>query len=174
SGIETEPAVVAEESAVEAEEEDMYQPIVLIPSESNPPVAAEKTEPVEEKKVEEPVKLESVEAEAVAVEKESAPAEAAKPVKVLVSNEWTNYVVPSLKNLRSGFYYVQVASLVNYDNIKSFVDKYSAKYPVVLVQNSSKSAYQVMVGPLNIDEYGSVGEKFKAYGFKDSFVRKIR
>jgi hypothetical protein len=31
-----------------------------------------------------------------------------------------------------------------------------------------------MVGPLNIDEYGSVDEKFKAYGFKDSFVRKIR
>ena len=179
AGVESEPAVVAEESSVESEEDDMYQPIVLIPSESNPPVVTEKTEPVEEKMPEEPVKAEKVEVLAEAEKeappaKETKPAETEKTVKVVVSNEWTNYVVPSLKNLRSGFYYVQVASLANYDNIKSFVDKYSAKYPVVLVQNSSKSAYQVMVGPLNIDEYGSVGEKFKAYGFKDSFVRKIR
>ena len=107
----------------------------------------------------------------VAVELEAAPVKEEAP-KVVVSNDWTNYVVPSSKNLRRGSYYVQVASLGNTDNIKSFVDKYSAKYPVVLVRNSS--TYQVMVGPLNIDEYGAVGENFKDYGFKDSFVRKIK
>ena len=155
-GVETEPVVVLNETPVEEENTDAYQPIVLVPAEPNPPAAEELT-------VEESTPV-AVELEAAAV-KEEAP-------KVVVSNDWTNYVVPSSKNLRRGSYYVQVASLGNTDNIKSFVDKYSAKYPVVLVRNSS--TYQVMVGPLNIDEYGAVGEKFKDYGFKDSFVRKIK
>lgn len=100
------------------------------------------------------------------------PAQPAKSTQA-VENDWTNYVVPSVKNLRSGSYYIQVASLGNAENIKSFVEQYSETYPLVLVQTSSKNAYQVMVGPLSIDEYGSVDEKFKSYGFKDSFVRKI-
>ena len=155
-GVETEPVVVLNETPVEEENTDAYQPIVLVPAEPNPPAAEELT--VEE-------------STPVAVELEAAPVKEEAP-KVVVSNDWTNYVVPSSKNLRRGSYYVQVASLGNTDNIKSFVDKYSAKYPVVLVRNSS--TYQVMVGPLNIDEYGAVGEKFKDYGFKDSFVRKIK
>lgn len=181
--IESEPEVLAENTA--EEEADAFGPIVLVPADANPPAAEEKYEPVSEslpasEKVTESseslaVKTEAAEekiekepkAEAVAVEDKTAP-------KPLVTNRWTNYVVPSSNNLRRGYYYVQVASLGNTDNIKAFVDKYSTKYPVVLVQNSSKNAYQVMVGPLNIDEYGSVGEKFKAYGFKDSFVRKIK
>ncbi len=154
----------AGEVEVAAAEDDAYQPIILVPTEPKAPVA--ETEVV-----------------AVPVEvAEESPAEAAPEpvvekvaaVKTPVSNDWTNYVVPSLKNLRSGCYYVQVASLGNTENIKSFVDKYSCKYPIVLVQNSTKTSYQMMVGPLNIDEYGSVDEKFKAYGFKDAFVRKIR
>ena len=158
--------VPAEEPEVEvaAEEEvDSYQPIILVPAEPNPPV-------VEEAPVAESAPV-AEEAPVVAPEPVPAPVVEEKPV---VSNDWSNYVVPSLKNLRSGYYYVQIASLSNTENIKSIVDKYSAKYPIVLVQNASKSAYQVMVGPLTIDEYGSVVEKFKAYGFKDAFLRKIR
>ncbi|MBB5225546.1 hypothetical protein DYE50_03205 [Treponema ruminis] len=155
-GIEEEPAVVLNESPIVDENADAYQPIVLVPAEPNPPAAEEV--PVEE-------------SAPVAVELEVAPVKEEAP-KVVVSNDWTNYVVPSAGNLRRGSYYIQVASLGNTDNIKSFVEKYSAKYPVVLVKNSS--TYQVMVGPLNIDEYGAVGEKFKDYGFKDSFVRRIK
>ncbi|MBQ8013474.1 MAG: SPOR domain-containing protein [Treponema sp.] len=178
--IEEEPAVVAT-----GNEGDVYQPIILVPAEPNPPVAGEVEEsPVEEsaaliaqseEKTESPAE-ESIPAPVtLAAEKvETLPVAVEKKVPAPVSNDWTNYVVPSLKNLRSGSYYVQVASLGNAENIKSFVDKYSAKYPVVLVQNAAKTGYQVMVGPLNIDEYGSVDEKFKAYGFKDSFIRKIR
>jgi len=153
-----EAAALAESEAPAVETSDAYQPIVLVPAEPNPPVAEEVA--VEEKSP-------------VVVQPAPVPVKEECP-KIVVSNSWTNYVVPSLKNLRSGSYYVQVASYGNTDNIKNFVDKYSNKYPVVLVQNSSKSTYQVMVGPLNIDEYGSIDEKFKAYGFKDSFIRKIK
>ena len=163
AGIESEPVVVAEEQPVSSEEPaDAYQPIVLVPAEPNPPLAEES--PARETV---PVVVE------VAPVKEVVPVEETAPA-VVIENNWTNYVVPSVKNLRKGSYYIQVASLGNTDNIKNFIDKYSAKYPVVLVQNSSKSSYQVMVGPLNIDEYGAVDEKFRAHGFKDAFVRKIK
>lgn len=163
AGIESEPVVVAEEQPVSSEEPaDAYQPIVLVPAEPNPPLAEES--PARETV---PVVAEVAPVKEVVPVKETAPA-------VVIENNWTNYVVPSVKNLRKGSYYVQVASLGNTDNIKNFIDKYSAKYPVVLVQNSSKSSYQVMVGPLNIDEYGAVDEKFRAHGFKDAFVRKIK
>lgn len=191
-----EVAVVSEEIAEEKKSEDApladaYQPIILVPAEPNPPVveeiaelepsvevaeSAEVTEVAESaeaaEKSETPEVTEVVEVIPAVVEEKSEKSLAEK--KPLVSNDWTNYVVPSLKNLRSGSYYIQVASLGNTDNIKNFVDKYSCKYPIVLVQNSGKTVYQMMVGPLNIDEYGSVDEKFKAYGFKDAFVRKIK
>ncbi|MBQ7538353.1 MAG: SPOR domain-containing protein [Treponema sp.] len=185
-----EVAVVSEEIAEEKKSEDApladaYQPIILVPAEPNPPVVEEiaELEPSVEvaesaevaevaEKSETPEVTEVVEVIPAVVEEKSEKSLAEK--KPLVSNDWTNYVVPSLKNLRSGSYYIQVASLGNTDNIKNFVDKYSCKYPIVLVQNSGKTVYQMMVGPLNIDEYGSVDEKFKAYGFKDAFVRKIK
>ena len=182
-----EVAVVSEEIAEEKKSEDApladaYQPIILVPAEPNPPVVEEiaELEPSVEvaesaevaEKSETPEVTEVVEVIPAVVEEKNEKSLAEK--KPLVSNDWTNYVVPSLKNLRSGSYYIQVASLGNTDNIKNFVDKYSCKYPIVLVQNSGKTVYQMMVGPLNIDEYGSVDEKFKAYGFKDAFVRKIK
>ena len=168
-GVEAEPEVeiaYADDMPYSEEEIDAYQPIVLVPTDENPPSAG--GEPVS---AENP---ENTEEEAVAFTDEPSQSVVAVEEKPVVTNDWSNYVVPSVKNLRSGSYYVQVASLGNEENIKNFVDKYSDKYPVVLVQNGAKTAYQVMVGPLNIDEYGAVGEKFKDYGFKDSFVRKIR
>ena len=33
---------------------------------------------------------------------------------------------------------------------------------------------QLMIGPLSVDEYAVVLERFKLYGYKDAFVRKIR
>ena len=164
--VEEEPCVALEEEGAktsEIVEADAFQPIVLVPAEPNPPVAEEK----ESEEVKEEI------AEALLPTETAVPAEETAP-KIAISNDWTNYVVPSVKNLRSGSYYIQVASLGNTENIKSFVDKYSTKYPVVIVQTSSKKAYNVMVGPLNIDEYGAVDEKFKSNGFKDAFVRKIK
>ena len=165
-------AAVAEETS----EDDAYQPIVLVPTEPNPPVVEIEEIAEAEPSVESPendVVVEVVPAVTEEKEPETVTVAVAEE-KPVVTNDWTNYVVPSVKNLRSGCYYVQVASLGNTENIKNFVDKYSCKYPIVLVQNSAKTSYQMMVGPLNIDEYGSVDEKFKAYGFKDAFVRKIR
>ena len=33
---------------------------------------------------------------------------------------------------------------------------------------------QVLVGPVTMDEYKVVLERFKSYGFKDAFLRKVK
>lgn len=171
---EKEPEVVAEKAeepspVAEPVEDDAFQPIVLVPTEMNPPEndgKAGKTDAAADVK-NEPAKTELAE-EAREPVKEPAPS--AKPA---VSNDWRNYVVPSHKNLVKGRYYIQIASLSKESNIKNLIEKYSSKYPMVLIESMNGKSYQVMVGPLNIDEYGSVLEKMKASGYKDAFVKKI-
>ncbi|MBQ9630906.1 MAG: SPOR domain-containing protein, partial [Treponema sp.] len=75
-------------------------------------------------------------------------------------------------SLESGKYYVQIAALSSEKNIRETVSKYEKIYPVVLVPLSSGKATQIMIGPLSVDEYGAVIERFKAEGYKDVFARK--
>ena len=88
--------------------------------------------------------------------------------------DFEKYTVPSIKELKSKSYYVQIAVLSDKANIKAILDKYSSKYPITLVPMASGKATQVLVGPLSVDEYGTVLNRFKAYGYKDAFLRKIR
>ena len=69
---------------------------------------------------------------------------------------------------------MQIAALSNPSNIRETLGKYGRDYPVTLVPLASKASTQVMIGPLSVDEYAVVLERFKAYGYKDAFVRKIR
>ena len=103
------------------------------------------------------------------------------PIGVVLDNpnlideyDFEKYTVPSIKQLKSKSYYVQIAVLSDKANIKVILDKYSSKYPITLVPMASGKATQVLVGPLSVDEYGTVLNRFKAYGYKDAFLRKIR
>ena len=80
----------------------------------------------------------------------------------------------SLAELEKGKYYLQIATLRNEDNIKNLLKKYTPKYPVVLVKHTDGISFQILVGPLSADEYGMITERFKSYGFKDCFLRKIK
>ena len=66
-------------------------------------------------------------------------------------------------------YYIQIATLSETSSAQALIDKYG-KYPLVMIQNS-RGAYRVLVGPLSVDEYGMIHERFKCYGFKDAFVK---
>ena len=177
---ESAPEVPAEESVVEEPAADEYAPIVLVPSEPNPP---EETEvpaevPVEspvETPVDTPVEIAGPAAETAPVT-ETAPAIEIAPVESVTSGDinFENFIRPSLKDLESGKYYVQIASLSQKENIESLLAKYTPKYPVVLVPLSNGKGYQVLVGPLTADEYGMIIERFQSYGFKDCFLRKIK
>ena len=164
------PEVVVTEENAQAEElseeiAEEYEPIVLVPSEPNPPVQKSAVEPEPEVKV----------LESVPVEAEIA-SPSAKTGKKPTSDGYNfdKYTVPSLKNLKSGKYYVQIGVYGDKANIKAIIDTYAGKYPVTLVPIASGKATQVLIGPLSVDEYGTVLNRFKSYGYKDAFLRKIK
>ena len=138
-----------------------YQSIVLVPAGENPPAAEEKA-------------AEPVVVAAKTPEPASEPALEPEPATVAKAPETADFIVPTLKDLKKGSYYVQIASLGGTENVDGLLAKYCEKYPMVVVPLSSGKSYQVMVGPLTTDEYTVVQEKFRAFGFKDAFLRKIR
>ncbi|MGP1586851.1 MAG: SPOR domain-containing protein [Treponemataceae bacterium] len=79
-------------------------------------------------------------------------------------------LTPKTKQNNSKTYYLQIASLENEDNIEKIIDTYASKYPVKLVKASNTKNYQVMIGPLNDDEYEIVRARFKAI-YKDAYLR---
>lgn len=150
----------------EENSEESYEPIVLVPAESNPPESAGK--PAEVYKNEVSAKPAD---NAEKKEKERA-AEGKKPGASKKSLE--KYKVSSLKELESGKYYIQIAVLADENNLKNTVSKFEKQYPVTLVPLASGKATQVMIGPLGMDEYGAVLNRFKKSGYKDAFLRKIK
>lgn len=147
----------------EENSEESYEPIVLVPAESNPPESAGK--PAEVYKNE-------VSAKPAENKAEERAAEGKKPGASKKSLE--KYKVSSLKDLESGKYYIQIAVLADENNLKNTVSKFEKQYPVTLVPLASGKATQVMIGPLGMDEYGAVLNRFKKSGYKDAFLRKIK
>lgn len=156
---------------------DPFAPIILVPTEEHPP----------EKVVEEIVPIftekKSSETEYV-LPNEVKSSFVPEPVKSTITNEEIPYttlgtpeqkgMMKSLSQLESGKYYVQVATFAEQKNIDRMLKEYGSKYPFVMVPLKSGRAIQMMIGPLNVDEYGAILARFKNLGFKDSFLRKIR
>ncbi len=130
-----------EEEVAPLEPEEPYTPIVLVPSEDVTP-------PKKEKK---PVEIKP------APQKDKAPT---KDIEKRLRKE---------SELDRSRYYIQIATLSETSSAQSLIDKYG-KYPLVMIQNS-RGAYRVLVGPLSVDEYGMILERFKGYGYKDAFVK---
>ena len=162
--VETKP--VEEEIVAEDEE---YAPIVLVPTEKVVP----ETTPAETVEIESTMSSREETAVSVVPVAESAAEnkiEVAENRTASPKTSFEKYIVESESLLPKNRWYVQIASYGNVENIEKTVSKYS-KYPLNLVPNG-KGAYRVIVGPLNEDEYASVLKKFKAFGFKDAFLRK--
>ena len=87
-----------------------------------------------------------------------------------VSTEKTSTEIKEIKTLEKGKYYIQIAAYKDVANISEVYKKYGEKYPVVVEKRGNISV--VMIGPLSMDEYGTVLQRFKAFGFKDAFVKK--
>jgi len=146
--------VNSEEQGIEEESEEFYAPIVLVPAVSKTPENDVIQDVVESTKVNTVVDT---------------------PVKEVEKNtkDFSSYIVKTEKNLIRNSYYIQIATLKDEENITNLLNKYN-KYPIVLVPTNNNKGYKVNVGPLTVDEYGAVFEKFKSYGFKDCFVKKIK
>ena len=157
---------------------EAYEPIILVPAEPNPPVVEEETAENTEVAPETTESTEPAETKDEVAEESVPTPTIEKSTNVVTEKadeyDFEKYTVPSIKQLKSKSYYVQIAVLSDKANIKVILDKYSSKYPITLVPMASGKATQVLVGPLSVDEYGTVLNRFKAYGYKDAFLRKIR
>ena len=167
--------------------------IVLVPAPENPPTESDKALAEATKKAEEErkataqayrdrmaAKAAEENAAANTVDNSTAGAEnkiadaKSSELKNTESTGFDNYIVPDVDKLSAG-YYVQIASLSDKTNIVGIVNTYSSKYPIEIVPSTvKKNSYQIMIGPLGVDEYGTVLERFKSRGYRDSFIRKVK
>lgn len=146
------------------EENEEYQAIVLVPVDQNPPEEAISIE--ETVAIEDNAKTESsADEEKTCIDVN---------VKIEMTPSYEKYVVPSLNDLQKGSYYLQIASVTKDESVMDIINKYGNNYPIVLVPSKTGNTKQIIIGPMNIDEYGAVTERFKSYGYKDCFIRKIR
>lgn len=81
--------------------------------------------------------------------------------------------LPKVKQLKSKTYYVQIATVSSKDYVNNIYDIHGKKYPVYVIKNPSSSMYQVLIGPLNDDEYALVLARFKQT-YKDAFLRVLK
>ena len=193
------PAEIAAADEVPAEseevtheaEEPVNEPNVLIAAEDNPP---ENTESVfDEPIVETAVANDTGDTETLpdyfAHVQEVPEKVSAEPVpvetphtKAIDSNAFAarnenleRYIIQNVREFGKGTYCIQLATYKDPANIAGFIEKYADKYPVRLASSEKiGGAYQVLIGPLNKDEYPVVLKRFVAWGFKDAFLREIR
>lgn len=187
----------------ESEETEEYEAIVLVPVDAVPPVteieetdenevSVEETTSVEETPAVEIDEVEDVESVEDDVDENAPiiiePVASTEPAPVVVEPvketpkesvgksemSYEKYMVGGLGDLQSGKYYIQLAALTSDENIMEIVNKYSKNYPITIVPMAGGVRKQVMVGPLSMDEYAVVLERFKSYGYKDAFLRKIK
>ena len=172
-----------EESGEEAadEETEEYEAIVLVPVDSNPPVVEETAaeEPADEEVTEAPVTIspaiiENVTAAPVEVAPVTVTPVEVTPVEVapVAAASYDKYLV-NTSDLKRGAYYIQIAVLTSDANIMEIVNKYSNNYPITIVPVGGVRK-QVLIGAISMDEYAVVLERFKSYGYKDAFLRKIK
>lgn len=175
--LENEEDFSAPEPENEDESEESYEPIILVPSDMNPPERLYSSqeslkEPENEgENAENDVKTESPESSGMNAlnepEENRAASESSK-------NSWEDKVLESEASLEKSKWYIQIAVLADFSNISNLVEKYGEDYPLVLVPSSNGKGYRILVGPLSVDEYGTVLNRFRSYGFKDAFLRKIK
>lgn len=142
---------VAEENVEVAEDE--YEAIVLVPAEANPPESDESESDDE------------IAAPVVAKNEIATP-----PAEMPVASKGDATYLKSAAELEARKYYVQIAVYSQIENVEQLDARYGGRYPLTVLDEGARKT--VLVGPLGMDEYGTVLERFKLFGFRDAFVRQ--
>ena len=181
------------QSAESAEvEESVNEPNVLLAAEDNPPETTESVfdEPIVETAVADNTGNAETLPDYFAHTQEVPQEVSAEPVPVVETSHTSvndsnafaarnenleRYIIQNVRDFGKGTYCIQLATYKDPANIAGFIEKYSDKYPVRLAYSEKiGGAYQVLIGPLNKDEYPVVLKRFVSWGYKDAFLREIR
>jgi len=160
---------VIEEAEVKTKKQESIEEFKSIEME----VIAEETHPIEEAK---PVEMEIIQKDNIKLplNTEKKEESVAKPVTSVKEDAKTKIkesfsTGKTMKNAS----YVQVAVFTNALAVEDVLMKYSKQYPIIVEKKETSSGvrYVVLVGPLKKDELGAIQERFKSFGFKDSFLK---
>ncbi len=169
---EAEQPLYTETEIPETEEaQSLSEPNILITAEDNPPVFEESVESDEDfvaSKNDLPDYFTSSQED-----------EASFNEKPLYSEnvyfDTDSHLIDGIDAFGTGSYCIQLATYKNKAYIAEVFEKYGDKYPVRLLKSEKiPEAYQVVIGPLNKDEYPVILKRFVSRGFKDAFVRSVR
>ncbi len=164
----------APETESDDESEESYEPIILVPSDMNPPErlysSKESENETENADLEKDENAETLESSG----KSDSDSSGGNISPGVSKNGWEDKVLESEDYLEKSKWYIQIAVLADFSNISNLVERYGEDYPLVLVPAANGKGYRILVGPLSVDEYGTVLNRFRSYGFKDAFLRKIK
>ena len=181
--IEPTEEVVIEEAKIE-DAKDIFSQItgdevVLVPAEETEIEIPTEAEIIVEQPTEEIIPVEPEEKEEIVIELDKKENEVViSTANTKFSEKYSKNFVSDMKSLKktkqtkSKTYYIQIATMSNEDNVANVIEKYGKTYSIYLIQQKNKS-YQVLVGPLNDDEYELVLARFKR-NYKDAFLRVIK
>ena len=168
---EQEQPLYAETENPEKEEvQSEAEPDILIAADDNPPVFEQSIESVDVSAGEKndlPDYFTS--------SQDDEPSFTEKPLYTDIYFDTDSHLIDSLGTFGKGSYCIQLATYKNRAYIAEVFEKYGDKYPVRLLKSEKiPDAYQVLIGPLNKDEYPVILKRFVSRGFKDAFVRSVR
>ena len=167
----------------EPQVEENYEPIVLEPSLPNPPVSEQEPDENEKYEIEKSgdtnISLKNeINISETAVpdsnRKENSVPEKQSEQKVEKKSKDDSVAVPVQKiaSLNKGWY-IQIAILPDMASAKKLALQYQKNYPMTIAPDSDGKSFRVLVGRLSMDEYGTVLNRFKNYGYKGAFLRVV-
>ena len=167
----------------EPQVEENYEPIVLEPSLPNPPVSETVSDENEKYEIEKSgdtnISLKNeINISETAVpdsnRKENPVPEKQSEQKAEKKSKYDSVEVSVQKiaSLNKGWY-IQIAILPDMASAKKLALQYQKNYPMTIAPDSDGKSFRVLVGRLSMDEYGTVLNRFKNYGYKGAFLRVV-
>jgi rare lipoprotein A (peptidoglycan hydrolase) len=148
-------------------------PLTMAPEE--PPTGEIEEAVVAEEVVETPVTEEQPVEEVAVAEEEEQPAVEEPVAEVAIAEAAAEEPMPLSEQLPSRTYFVQLGAYSTRTLAEKLAGDLTNNYSVTILPASSggRNFYKVLVGPLNVDESGTLLYQFRSRGFKDAFIKYV-
>jgi hypothetical protein len=90
------------------------------------------------------------------------------------SVEKTAFSAPLINSLERSKYYLQLGAFTRTELVEQELVKIGKNYPLVVLrgEQSGKSLYRILLGPVSQGESNALLQRFKNMGYKDAFLRQ--
>ncbi|MDR3161804.1 MAG: SPOR domain-containing protein [Spirochaetaceae bacterium] len=84
------------------------------------------------------------------------------------------FSAPLISSLERSKYYLQLRAFTQVESVEQELSRIGKTYPLVVLrgEESGKTLYRILLGPVNQGESNALLRRFKNMGYKDAFVRQ--